>query len=382
MTTDLRDLEHRLRSELEQRARTTRTSPSARDEILARTARSRPRPSWRRPAVALVAAVTLLVAAVWVVSRGEGDPAPPVPPAQPLPDRPPAVEGTIVGVARSTSCSGDCVRAPATLDLTDLAGAHLLTDSPTGQSSDHVLRDGRRVVSEGPGAGWAVVDPDTGRRIPLGQVRPESVDVLPDGRIVTLEAADHDDDPADLRIVGDGGTTPTRLPDGFQPYAITTGPGGWVAVVGDDDGCCLDEPELVLVAPGGGMRRVDIGDAVDDVAWPVSSSLSLSWSSRGLIVLSPAALEFTGDRRPETPRNWAVVVDPATGEEVARLPDWWQGLAWSPDGSGLLAAQPVDDGSARLRVYWGPRLRHSRDLGVVDLPFATHWWLPPEGAAP
>jgi hypothetical protein len=341
-----------------------------------------------RPAMALAAAVTLLVVtvgfvAVEFVTGGAGDPVPPVPPALPLPDRPPPLEGTVIGRARSISCTADCVDAPVQLDLAEPAAPRLLTDDPHRQTSDLVLRDGRRVTLDPDGAGSSVVDPQTGHRISLGPRHPLSLDVQPDGRIVTYGAAADEDGegrPAELQIVGAGGTTVRRLPDGFVPSAVTAGPEGWVAVVGDDRECCLNEAELVLVAPGGGTHRVDIDEALDDVAPPMTSEVSMSWSSRGLVVISPAALEFAGDRPPDMPRNWAVVVDPATGEEVARLPDWWQGLAWSPDGTGLLAARRVGDNRAQLRLYWGPGLERSRDLATLDLPFAPHWWLPPEAA--
>lgn len=72
------------------------------------------------------------------------------------------------------------------------------------------------------------------------------------------------------------------------------------------------------------------------------------------------------------------MVDPTTGEQVAALPDWHQGLAWAPDGTGLLAARLTGDRTAELLLYWGTELEHSRNLGPTSLPFTPHWWLPPE----
>ena len=325
-----------------------------------------------RGTAALVAAVVVLVVAVRIIDGGTG-PAPPLPVVEPLPDRPPVVEGTVLGQMSAMCPTGstdpDCSDGPAELDLRHPTEPHLVTRS-TGVDIP-VLSDGRLVRSEG---ALSVVDPTSGATVPVEARRGAPVAALPDGRLAVIDRRSHTGNPAQVRIIDADGTTATiRLPSDLDAHAVAAGPEGWIAVLGDGDRqCCLNRAQLVLVAPDGSMRRVDVRDAVADRD-PTMTGLALSWSSRGLLAISGTRLAPPGSDRLF---DWTVVVDPTTAERVAVLDG--QGLAWSPDGSGLLTARRTSQSTADLRLFWGPGLRRHTDLGAMERSFTPYWWNPPD----
>jgi hypothetical protein len=119
---------------------------------------------------------------------------------------------------------------------------------------------------------------------------------------------------------------------------------------------------------------VNIDDAVENMPLPVMvGDLTPTWSPRGLVAISAnQAATIDGDRSPT--RSWTVVVDPTTGERLADIPGW-HALAWSPDGTGLMAARRTGADTTGLRLFWGPALQDHTDLGELDLPFTPWWWV-------
>jgi hypothetical protein len=405
MSTDV-DLEELLRDELQHRAGQTTISATALTEIRARAAarperRSRlarrrarlrlrstgstplprlrpsPAPAWRRPVAALAAAVALLTGGVIAVQRGldEGDTNDAkvrLSPVQALPDHPPAIEGTLLGgIARS--CSDICDLSTATLDLATRRSVEMRGEYP--------LRDGRRM---GPRTdGWFAYDPETGEGVKVTEWAPSAVDVLTDGRIAAYETAGDFGSPARLVVVdADGDSTTVDLPEGFFADGLTAGPDGWLAVVGGE-ACCdtvrtRPDRDLVLVGPDGTATVVDLDEVLADMPLPAArGTLQPAWSTRGLMAISNemVAPPFGHEGTPVEP--WTVVLDPTTGERVADI-DGWHALAWSPDGTGLMAAQPTGRQTTRLRLFSGPALEHHTDLGELDVPFVPWWWVSTE----
>jgi hypothetical protein len=239
------DFEHTLRAELMRRAEQTTTSATALSDIGARAAthpepgakrrslrpRTRPSPaphwetwSWRRPLVAVATAMMLLAMALVAVQWGAGeradDPDVRLPSVQPLPDRPPAIEGTLVGGVSSLPCGVEyCVDGSGIIDLASPEAVHRLTERP--------LRDGRQVASRS--EGWWVTDPQTGEGVKLTNRYPIAVDVLTDGRVATYLRPYEDRTRAELVVVDPAGARTTHdLPEGFSPYGLAAGPeAGW-----------------------------------------------------------------------------------------------------------------------------------------------------------
>jgi hypothetical protein len=382
MSTDV-DLERLLRDELLHRAGQTTTSATALTEIRARAAAhpahaARPaRPEWRRPVAALAAAVALLAGGVIAVQRGLDDGTNvPLPPVQALPDRPPAIEGTLLGgIART--CADFCESVTATLDLASRRSEEITGEYP--------LRDGRRL---GPrNDGWYAYDPydpETGDGVKVTDRVPGAVDVLTDGRVAAYETAGDFGSPARLVVVdATGEQTTVDLPEGFLVDGLTAGPDGWLAVAGGEECCATSrtrpDRDLVLVGPDGTTTVVDLDEVLADMPLAAArGNLMPAWGPRGLIALTngmaaPPAPPFGHEET--AVESWTVVLDPTTGERVADI-DGWHALAWSPDGTGLMAARPTGPETTRLRLYWGPALDHHTDLGEIDIPFAPWWWVP------
>jgi hypothetical protein len=383
------DLESSLRAELTARAAATTTSPDALAGIVERSRAMTPRSTWRRPVLALVGAIVVLVAAVTLATRDSEhrpafpEPQPeqppytgPLPPVRPLPDRPPDAAGAVSGQA-GTGCLGDadCVGGrPARVDLPDVGAPEELPHPDTVE-----LSDGRRFefTPTGGTAPWGelgmpetwLVDPANGSRLSLGAGSVEAAAALPDGRIAAIWFPITEDPVLELRIVdAQARSTRVDLPDGFQPSEIAGGPDGWYAVLGTLYPCC--PRQLLLVAPDGAQRRL-----VLDRDGQTASGVQISWGEAGLIAVSPLI-----PRHPEEGDggSWVTVVDPNAGEIVASI-DGWLGTAWSPDGTGLLVARLTGEDTARLAVLWGPGLAERTDVGTVPAAFTPHAWTPPTG---
>jgi hypothetical protein len=361
------DLERRLHDELAGLAATTRTAPDALDRIVRGAERSRRRS--RVPLVVAAAlAVALLVAAV-VVRAGEQ--------AQPvvtqLPPEPPAVTGTVQAEVDTIPCAGDCLDGafrfpaadPGAVDAAPTLGEPVLQHA-------EFLADGRYFRSDGDRVVFA--DPATGAAVDLDLDWVYSAEVLADGHVAVVGG--REDGPQGLADLDpDSGELTWRpVPSGFYPSAVAVGPDGSIALLGGGEGdCCLSQPELVVVAPDGSTSSHELDDALGGRRPFVDAEPEISWGPSGLVAVSTdSPMPFVENSPLE---GWTVVVDPANGELVAAL-DGWQGLAWSPDGRGLMAAGRAGRRSSDVAVFWGPDLSSRIDVGRAPLPVVPRYWLP------
>lgn len=214
------------------------------------------------------------------------------------------------------------------------------------------------------------------------------LDVLPDGRLVTV--ATNSSGQRVLRTVdpNNGRTTDRALPSGARWLGAASAPNGAVAGIASKDGCCGGSPDpselLVLEADGRQQRRrLSLPERDRTPATPPT----ISWGASGLIAIAAsrpepiAAAYYEGRVAPERVNRhpgWTDVLEPASGRLVASL-HGWPGLAWSPDGKGLLAAQRDGLRQSRLAVFWGSQLEHRIDLGTTPLPVTPVRWRSHDG---
>ncbi|HEX9994048.1 MAG TPA: hypothetical protein VGB14_14065 [Acidimicrobiales bacterium] len=372
MTTDL---ERRLHDELAGLAATTTTAPDALERIVERAGRARRRR--RVPLLVATAAAAVLVVVAVAVARRPDDGARVT---AELPPAPPALVGTVTAAVLTNPCVGNCVAAAARFDVADPEDLELLgrdgrwtTEPEFGREGPDALPDGRHLVVDDGGV-TVVVDPATGDELFVGKVTVQSADLLADGRVVMVAI----DRATDLYRVGvvdpdGGGLVDLPIPDGLQPHAVAAGPGGSFAVLADRESCCLNEPALLVVDRDGTEHVHDLSDALDGRRNLVVGEPELSWGASGLLAVSQDLAEPYIPSSPQ--RGWVVVVDPATGDRVAAI-DGWQGVAWSPDGHGLLLARHLRPRSSEVAVFWGPGLAERIDLGVAPLPVLPRSWAP------
>jgi hypothetical protein len=215
-----------------------------------------------------------------------------------------------------------------------------------------------------------LIDPAAGSELPLGRGL-QSIKLLPDGRLLMLvrEGARHVLRTLDPRS---GHSEDRRVPSSMKDAgAVAVRPDGTIAVLGVKDG----EPSaLLLIRPDGKERRVKLGSGVRpgwraDHPW---GPLDLSFGASGLIAITPSDPQPPTHGPAHEPRpGWTQVVDPGTGERVALL-EGWQGMAWSPDGRGLLVAQRTGNRESALAVWWGLSFQERIDGGrlpVVGVPY-------------
>lgn len=290
---------------------------------------------------------------------------------------PPELAGSILAHVDSQPCPGACsaarfdIRSPDTAVHIDTAG--------TGHVA--VLADGRFVArEEGTASGWALFDPGGAPPVPLGK-DVNSLDVLSDGRLVLL-ATNEAGQRVLRRIDPRSGSIEDRpLPSRLKmAAAVTAGPGGGVAVLGTEDGCCTPFALLVIGR--------DAKEELHSLSFPevrqqtLGFPPALSWGASGLIAITGsrpqplARAYYEGRRAPDRDElhpGWTNVVDAATGELIASL-GGWQGLAWSPDGRGLLTARRDGPDASQLAVWWGPGLKQRLDVGRTNLPMVPRYW--------
>lgn len=369
------DLERRLHDELAGLAATTRTAPDALDRIVERAARVR-----RRRRVPLVVATALGAVLVVVAVATTRDPRAGRVTAQ-VPPGPPALTGTVIVAIDTNPCAGNCftghgrfdVAQPDVLEVLERDGAWTTTPE-YGHEGPDVLPDGRR-LEEDDGGTTVVVDPETGDEQVLGSFTVQSADVLADGRIVVV-ARDTTTHASRVAVVdaGGGGLTDYVLPDGVTANAVAAGPDGAFAVLADARGeCCLNRPVLLVADADGTSHVHDLSDALGIRRIPLIGEPTMSWGPSGLLAVSSDLPEPYIAGSPAG--GWVVVVDPATGDRVAAI-DGWQGVAWSPDGRGLLTARHVSPRVSQLAVRWGPGFDERVDVGATPLPVVPRSWLP------
>lgn len=371
------DLERRLRDELIGLAATTRTAPGALDAIVERAGRRRRAGRALLVVAAAVLAAVLVLAGVVVARDGEGD-------GQrvtaDIPPGPPTVTGTVVAAVETNPCVGNCLSGDVRFDLSDPGAVEVLGRDGRwaepveyGREAPDALPDGRYLDVDA-NATTVVVDPASGEELMVGAVRVLSADVLKDGRVVIV-AVDGISDRTRVGVVDPGGAglVDRTVPAGFRPYAVAGGPDGRLAVLGDSEECCLNKPALLIVEPDGTEVVHDLSGPLDGRRSLVLGDPELSWSAAGPIAVSMDLPEpyIAG----QAARGWTVVIDPGDGERIAAI-DGWQGLAWSPDGRGLLVARRAGTRSSELAVLWGPELSERIDLGSVPLPVLPRFWLP------
>lgn len=368
------DLERRLRDELTGLAATTCTAPGALDAIVERAAR--PGLRARVPiavAVGLVAVLAVVAVAVVVADDGRAQRV-----VADLPPGPPPIAGTVVAAVQAGTCNSAFCVGGARFDVSDPRSVQRLSsdgrwaaEADPGRENALALPDGRLLRATEDGT-TVVADPATGGELSVGAVRAVSADVLADGRVVMVGVRS---DGIRVGVVdpGGGGFVEQSLPEGFIPHAVAAGPDGRFGVLGDERECCLNEPALLVVEPDGTEVLHDLSDALGDRRQLVEGDPELSWSTAGLVAVSSDLPEpFIPSQQAN---GWVVVVDPDGGKQVAAI-DGWQGLAWSPDGRGLLVARRAGPRSSELAVLWGPELSERIDLGRVPLPVLPRFWLP------
>jgi hypothetical protein len=376
------DLESLLRRDLERRAATAPVPDGPPGDLVARVARRRR--SHVRACIAAASLVVGLLALPAVLDvRGDGgtdvaaggDDA-----AGALPAIPPALSGSVVASVETNPCDNtpgrECVSAVVrfsigssdALDTVDTDDWSRVTVLPDGR---YVARDGSRPEL------WVLVDPRGTPPLPLGR-DVQSVDVLPDGRLIML--ATGDDGRAVIRTL-DGRTRATQDRDVPAEVrgatAVTGGPDGAVAVVGKGGACCALR-DLVVIDADGRTRHHRL--SMPDRSTPFSPAVS--WGPAGLLAITDqrpdpiVAVVHENRRAPERDDlhpGWTDVYDVHSGDLVVSL-DGWQGLAWAPDGRGLLTAQREGERASQLAVWWGPGLERRLDLGRTPLPVMPRYW--------
>jgi hypothetical protein len=246
---------------------------------------------------------------------------------------------------------------------------------PTGEwGGVEVLPDGRYLTGTGGGV-ILLVDPATGQEVPAGEGEVLSVAEEAGGTIVIL-AIDEEAPRGSLLRRVDPGSGAVRdlepLADDLVAHSVAVGPAGDLALLADVDECCLNRPVVVLLDRDGTERqRLRLDGLLPEERVLMLGRPGLTWGTGDLIAISgtsPEPLLTGGD-----PPGWTVVLDPSDGALVTYL-DGWQGLAWSPDGAGLLVARRTGRRTSELAVVWGTGLSEVIQAGTTELPVVPRHW--------
>jgi hypothetical protein len=299
-----------------------------------------------------------------------------------LPLIPPALSGYIVANVETNPCANtpgrECVSEVVRFPLG--SSESLVPLDTGGWSRVTVLPDGRYVARDESRAElWVLVDPHGAPQLPLGR-NAHSVNALSDGRLIML--ATDDGGRSVIRMIDEqtGAVRDRQVPSAVRPAAaVTGGPDGAIVVVGKGGGCCALR-DLVVIDADGRERHHRL--SMSDRSTPFTPAVS--WGPGGLLAITdeapqPLAAAFFENRRAperdEVHPGWTDVYDVRTGDLVASL-DGWQGLAWAPDGRGLLTAQRDGERASQLAVWWGPGLERRLDVGRTPLPLMPRYWSP------
>lgn len=349
-------------------ASTTRTSPDALERIrdAASDAPARSRRGWLqqpwRPALALATVVALILAGV-VFSRSGRDEQRMT---TQLPPSPPELTGTVVATSRGG--------APVRFDLTS-PGA--VEEMFPGRGAQVQLSDGRIVDIAPP---FMMSDAAGGSPIPLPvDSMLESVAAMSDGQVAMIVATKEFETGRRKRVVRIFDPTGRaskdyNVPSNFLAEEVAAGPDGTIAVLGERAGVNelpnWEKPELLLINRAGKQRRLGLKSMAGerDTTYPPT----LSWGPSGLITVSTHPHPYdTPDLA--TKYTWTLVIDPGSGDLVRAI-DGYQGLAWSPDGRGLLLSRRAGPEASELAVWWGPELAQHIDLGRTETSLAPEFW--------
>jgi hypothetical protein len=366
--------ESQLRDRLAAHAATTTT-----DRVAAwdRISAGRRRTSVARrlmPVGALALGVAAVVLAVSIAGDGSRVTAT-SPAAANLPNRPPAIEGSVYGLMSDRGCGSDACQGneAGRLDLPDKTLVQVRSD-PRNPLLDVQFANGALWGWQQSGqrtAGLAI-GPIVGSRVePVAGLKGGFGDssgfaVANDGRIAWTTYRDlpsprrelHVYDPKTGRTTTIFSTTTTSL------GGLTFGPSGEIAVIEFEK--VMDRPRVLIVARDGSTRRIEIegGDLTTVYGDP-----TVTWSSIGLLAISPARIGHGYGN--------SYIIDAKTGKSVRTIKNG-HAQAWSPDGTGLLVVRRTASNCCWLTLAYGPGLAREKDLGPLPDALTLRSWVPPE----
>lgn len=368
------ETEDHLRRRLHRYAATTRISPDALAQIVD-LATGAPAPGggqrrWLQAAVAGVAAAAMaLVFVSTTADRAEVDMADGT-------GVPPTIAGDVLGLVQTSAkcnpdvCAGSDVMR---LALPSLTFERLTTEARA--TSAALAGDGRILATSELGASHGLLEVGAEATTLLPSV-PDLVAVAvgPGGEeatVVSVGGVSSGATTYDLRV---GNQTVIR---GAVALSVPTfGPAGRLAVLQARPSTryLFHDAELVVFDGITEVARHRVQGVPPDGV--LSSRPALSWSSKGLVALSGGRMDpFQGTSGDEA-LNTTLIVDPDTGATVRRI-EGWHGLAWSPDGTGLLLTRPVAPRTTEVAVAYGASLASMDMIGSAEDYLTVLVWRPP-----
>jgi hypothetical protein len=268
-------------------------------------------------------------------------------------------------------CSRNCVSGVARVPIDDPASLRMVVDGRVADIAATPEPDQRVLLS---GAeNYNVVNARTGEVAYVGVGNGLAIDGFVDGRLAVLVS--ESDGALHVDVVDPvTGSVRTHRLSSRSASAVAVGSGGRIAVL---SGCCDDNVKITVIEPGGDQHTIDVDDRATSGRGPMMfAHPKLTWSASGLFAMSSSHPFRSYSGVPPPWKGWTAVVDDR-GRVVANL-DGWQGLAWSPDGLGLLVGhitRPVPtERHFALEVRYGPGLRHRKPVGTAPLPVALVAW--------
>lgn len=397
-----------LRERLRAQAATTTADPVAAWDRISSSPRRQSVARRLVPIGALAVAMAAVILAVSIAGNNSRVTAT-NPTAANLPNRPPAIEGTVYGLVnvRSNCPSPTCPASVSTrLSLEDRSVEPPLPPrlpascagkiEPGCMGSQQERARPLRDVQFANGKLWGLTlsKPDAEPGVGIGEVvgmwlEPVAAlrqgfgglaagfDVAADGRIAWTSNSSGGDrgDPTRHLYEFDPSTgqIKERLKIGPDPITfgdVAYGPGGQLAIaeVGGER-----RHLAVRVLPRSGPATVfKIGVTVED--WfskrpMMTGPAKVSFSATGLVAISDSEVgQSSGDTH---------IIDAATGKLVRTIKNA-HAQAWSPDGTGILVVRSKTGRDGRLSVAYGPSLAKEKDLGPLPDAVTLRTWVTPE----
>lgn len=379
--------ESELRDRLAAYAATTNADPVTAWDRIQSGHRASSRTRRLMPIGALALAVAAVILAVSIAGDGSRVTAT-GPGGANLPNRPPAIEGTVYGLVddRDRCGSNVCANWVSTrLNLGDLSvepaspgrARQLSTvQFAVGKLWGLALHKGRDELGVGIGeVEGSELLPIKALHQPSGG-RAEDFAIAEDGRIAWTSSTDargskkypiyhvFEFDPRTGKIQ-------ERLRSGGEPVGfggVAYGPGGQIAVAEID---LVMHPRLSvrLVSPSGESRTIKVKLTFQD--WfekkgDFAGRATLTWSKTGLIAVSDSVVAWgDGDTH---------IIDARTGKLVRTITNA-HAQAWSPDGTGILVVRSKTGRDGRLSVAYGPGLAKEKDLGPLPDALTLRSWV-------
>lgn len=357
----------------------------------------------RRPSVARrlmpVGALALGVAAVVLAVNIAGDGSrvrATGPGAANLPNRPPAIEGSVYGLmSGADECKSGrkfeagqiatyCLsRAAGRLDLPEKSLVQITAADNTTLLGVQFAREAlwgwrassrRAGVAIGPIVG-SQVEPVAGLKGGVGQG--SGFAVSDDGRIAwtSYRNVPSGGQRQELYVYDSktGRTTTVFSSANTILGGLTFGPSGDIAVV---EGRNWSRPALLVVAKDGSTRRLEFTKRIPESDGielaPILGAPTVTWSATGLLAVSSAQVGGS--------YGHTYVIDAATGKLVRTIKNA-HAQAWSPDGTGILVVRSKVGRNVRLSVAYGPGLAREKDLGPLPEAVTLRTWVAPASAA-